>query len=192
MADVNNVSYGKPLTDGAISTAPLGSTLPTDATTKLDTKFKSLGYVSEDGITNENSPESEKIKAWGGKTVLVSQTEKPDTYQFTLIEVLNLDVLKVVYGDENVSGTLKTGITIKANAKPMQARCFVIETLLNGDTIKRMVIPNGVISEIGEISYKDDDAIGYETTIECLPDKDGNTHYEYIKGAEGTSSGEAS
>lgn len=191
MADVNNVSYGKPLTDGAISTAPLGSTLPTDATTKLDTKFKSLGYVSEDGITNENSPESEKIKAWGGKTVLVSQTEKPDTYQFTLIEVLNLDVLKVVYGDENVSGTLKTGITIKANAKPMQARCFVIETLLNGDTIKRMVIPNGVISEIGEISYKDDDAIGYETTIECLPDKDGNTHYEYIKGAE-TSSGEVS
>lgn len=191
MADVNNVSYGKPLTDGAISTAPLGATLPTDATTKLDTKFKSLGYVSEDGITNENSPESEKIKAWGGKTVLVSQTEKPDTYQFTLIEVLNLDVLKVVYGDENVTGTLKTGITIKANAKPMQARCFVIETLLNGDTIKRMVIPNGVISEVGEISYKDDEAIGYETTIECLPDKDGNTHYEYIKGAE-TSSGEAS
>lgn len=191
MADVNNVSYGKPLTDGAISTAPLGSSLPTDATTKLDTKFKSLGYVSEDGITNENSPESEKIKAWGGKTVLVSQTEKPDTYQFTLIEVLNLDVLKVVYGDENVSGTLKTGITIKANAKPMKARSFVIETLLNGDTIKRMVIPNGVISEVGEISYKDDEAIGYETTIECLPDKDGNTHYEYIKGAE-TSSGEVS
>lgn len=191
MADVNNVSYGKPLTDGAISTAPLGATLPTDATTKLDTKFKSLGYVSEDGITNENSPESEKIKAWGGKTVLVSQTEKPDTYQFTLIEVLNLDVLKVVYGDENVSGTLKTGITIKANAKPMKARSFVIETLLNGDTIKRMVIPNGVISEVGEISYKDDEAIGYETTIECLPDKDGNTHYEYIKGAE-TSSGEVS
>lgn len=191
MADVNNVSYGKPLTDGAISTAPLGTTLPTDATTKLDMKFKSLGYVSEDGITNENSPESEKIKAWGGKTVLVSQTEKPDTYQFTLIEVLNLDVLKVVYGDENVSGTLKTGITIKANAKPMQARCFVIETLLNGDTIKRMVIPNGVISEVGEISYKDDEAIGYETTIECLPDKDGNTHYEYIKGAE-TRSGEVS
>lgn len=191
MADVNNVSYGKPLTDGAISTAPLGSSLPTDATTKLDTKFKSLGYVSEDGITNENSPESEKIKAWGGKTVLVSQTEKPDTYQFTLIEVLNLDVLKVVYGDENVTGTLKTGITIKANAKPMKARSFVIETLLNGDTIKRMVIPNGVISEVGEISYKDDEAIGYETTIECLPDKDGNTHYEYIKGAE-TSSGEVS
>lgn len=191
MADVNNVSYGKPLTDGAISTAPLGSSLPTDATTKLDTKFKSLGYVSEDGITNENSPESEKIKAWGGKTVLVSQTEKPDTYQFTLIEVLNLDVLKVVYGDENVSGTLKTGITIKANAKPMKARSFVIETLLNGDTIKRMVIPNGMISEVGEISYKDDEAIGYETTIECLPDKDGNTHYEYIKGAE-TRSGEVS
>lgn len=185
MADVNNVSYGKPLIASAIAVGPLEASLPTDATTKLDTKFKTLGYISEDGVTNSNSPESEKIKAWGGDTVLVTQTEKPDTYQFTLIEVLNVDVVRLVYGDENVSGTLKTGITIKANAKPMKAKCFVIETLLN-NAIKRVVIPNGVISDVGDIVYKDDEAVGYETTIDCLPDKDGNTHYEYIKGVEST------
>lgn len=183
MADVNNVSYGKPLIASAIATASLGTTLPTDATTRLDTKFKALGYISEDGVTNTNSPESEKIKAWGGDTVLVAQTEKPDTYKFTLIEILNVDVVKLVYGDENVSGTLQTGITIKANAKPMKAMCFVIETLLN-NAIKRVVIPNGIVSEVGDIVYKDNEAVGYETTIECLPDKDGNTHYEYIKGVE--------
>lgn len=185
MADVKNVSFGKPLIAGAVAVSAFGATLPTDATTKLDTKFKTLGYVSEDGVTNSNSPESEKIKAWGGDTVLVTQTEKPDTYQFTLIEILNLDVVRLVYGDENVSGTLQTGITIKANSKPMKAKCFVIEMLLN-NAIKRVVIPNGVVSEVGDIVYKDDEAVGYETTIECLPDKDGNTHYEYIKGVEST------
>lgn len=185
MADVNNVSFGKPLIASAIAVGPLGAILPTDATTKLDTKFKTLGYISEEGVTNSNSPESEKIKAWGGDTVLVTQTEKPDTYKFTLIEVLNVGVVKLVYGDENVSGNLQTGITIKANSKPMKAKCFVIEMLLN-NAIKRVIIPNGVVSEVGDIVYKDDEAVGYETTIDCLPDKDGNTHYEYIKGVEST------
>lgn len=188
MADVNNVAYGKPLIAGAISVANVGSILPTDATTKLEKAFKSLGYISDDGLTNSNSPESESIKAWGGDTVLVAQTDKPDTYQFTLIEVLNIDVLKEVYGAENVSGTLSTGITVKANAKPMKARAFVIETLLN-NAVKRMVIPNGVITEVGDIVYKDNEPVGYETTVQCLPDKDGNTHYEYIKGQEVISSG---
>lgn len=189
MADVNNVSNGKPLIASAISVGPIGCALPTDATGKLDEKFKALGYISEDGVTNSNSPESEKIKAWGGDTVLVAQTEKPDTYQFTLLEVLNIDVVKLVYGDENVLGSLKTGITIKANSKPMRAKAFVIETLLN-NAIKRVVIPNGVVSEVGDIVYKDDEAVGYETTIDCLPDKDDNTHYEYMKGVE--ASGEVS
>ena len=38
------------------------------------------------------------------------------------------------------------------------------------------------ITEVGDIVYKDDDAIGYETTLSAVPDADGQTHYEYIKG----------
>lgn len=187
MADVNNVSYGKPQIGGGIYSAPLNSILPTDSTTELASIYKGLGYISEDGLTNENSPESESIKAWGGDTVLVSQTDKPDTFSFTLIETTNIDVLKEVYGTENVSGTLKTGITIKANAKPFKSHVLVFEVLLS-NAVKRIVIPNAIVSEVGEITYKDDEAVGYETTIQALPDKEGNTHYEYIKGLEETAS----
>lgn len=180
MSNVNNVTWGKPQIGGAVHVGTLGTVLPTDATTELDPSLKSLGYISEDGLINTNSPDSEKIKAWGGDTVLVVSTEKPDTFQFKLIEAMNIDVLKTVYGAENVEGDLETGIVVKANAKQAESFSYVIDMILKGGVLKRITIPNAIVSEIGDIEYIDNDAVGFELTIEALPDDDGNNHYEYI------------
>lgn len=190
MSNAANVSTAKPKVGGAVYSAVLGTKLPTDALTELDPAFKSLGYISEDGMTNENSPESENIPAWGGDIVGSVQTSKEDTFTYTLIEAMNVDVLKEVYGQDNVTGDLETGITIKANSQELEEHCLVVDMILKGSILKRIVIPSGKVSEIGEISYADAEAIGYETTIQAIPDSEGNTHYEYIQKTSSNGGGE--
>lgn len=185
---VANVSAGKPAVGGAIFIAPAGTTLPTDATTALASAYKALGYCSEDGLTNSNSASSAEIKAWGGDIVMTLQEEKPDEFKFTLIESLNLDVLKAIYGDANVTGSLSTGLTINATSAEPALNIWVVDMVMTGNTKKRIVIPNGKISETGDVVYKDDVAVGYEITLAALPDANGKTHIEYVKTVSSSSS----
>ena len=86
----------------------------------------------------------------------------------------------MVYGDENVTGTLASGLTVKATSEEQEQCVWVIEMNLK-DAAKRIVIPVGKVTEIGDITYSDGDVVGYETTISAYPDATGVTHYEYIK-----------
>lgn len=180
MSDSKNVTVAKPGVGGAIYKAPVGSKLPTNAIDTLDPAFVSLGYVSEDGLTNSNTLSTEDIKEWGGSVVYSAETEKSDKLKFKLIEALNTDVLKTVYGDSNVTGDLTNGITIKANSVPQKEYAWVVDTILKDGILKRIVVPNGKVTEVGDVVYKNNELVGYETTLTAFPDETGNTHYEYI------------
>lgn len=175
-----NVAAGKPKIGGSIYVAPISTTLPTAADAELGTGWANLGYISEEGVTNSNAPSSESVKAWGGDIVYVYQEDRQDDFAFTLIEAKNLDALKIVYGEDNVSGTLDTGITIKANNKEPAQFAYLIDMVING-ALKRIVIPKGKLTNLEDIVYVDNDLIGYGITITCIADESGNTHYEYIK-----------
>lgn len=59
-----------------------------------------------------------KSNAWGWRYRTYGSDRKSDTFTFTLIESLNGDVLKTVYGDENVTVT-GSKISVKANTKEL-------------------------------------------------------------------------
>ena len=180
MPDTTQVTAGKPKTGGHVWRAPIGTALPTTAIATLNGSFVDMGYISDDGVTNENSPEGDVVNAWGGTPVLMTQTAKNDKFKLKFISAMNAEVQKMVYGSTNVTGTaVATGIAVTANAKEMEDYAYVIDMIAKGDVAHRVVIPSGRPSEIGEIVYKDSDPVGYDVTLNCTADASGNTHYEY-------------
>lgn len=183
-----NVVLGKPKIGGAVFRAPIGTTLPTSADATLDAGFLPMGYVSEDGVVNSNSPSAETIKAWGGDIVKVLYTERPDEFKFTLIESKRVAVKKAVYGQNNVTGTLSTGIATNVKGDAPESGSWVID-MVEGNTLKRIVIPEAAVTELEDINYKDDETIGYGVTLTAVTDSTGVSHYEYEKTASSGSSG---
>lgn len=179
--DAQKVTVGKPKIGGAVHRAPVGTTLPTSADEDINQAFNDMGYISDEGVKKAIERSSEEIKAWGGDTVLNPQTEFTDKFTIKFIEALNLEVIKASYVDENVDGDLESGISVKVNSKEQQPVSWVIDTVMTGGVLGRLVIPYGKVTEIGEVEYVDGNPVAHELTISATPDSEGNTHYEYYK-----------
>lgn len=175
--DATNVGVGKPKVTGAAFIAPAKTTLPTDASTQLDAKFKGLGYMSEDGATIAEERDSEDISAWGGDIVYTSQTSYKETIAFTPIEI-NPEVMRAMYGKDNVK--VEEGkLSVTHNAAELPELPLVIETVPNSKTVTRYVVPRAKLTEKGDLSLNGSDPMGRELTFTALPDDKGNTMYEY-------------
>ena len=181
-----NVTAGKPNTSGAVFTAPSGTALPTSASATLNSAFKDMGFVSEDGVTKSTSISTTTIKEWGGAPVLVTQDEKIISVKLKLIEYKRKDVHSFVHGSANVTES-SGAITIVNNAADPGEQAMVIDMILRGNIPYRMVIPRGKITAIGDIVYKSNDAIAYDITIATMLDDSGNSVYEYIAAAAASS-----
>lgn len=180
----DNVTYGKPKVGGSIFIAPVGATLPTDATTALDAAFQNAGYCSDDGLENEYKIDTDTVKAWGGDVVLTVDKGREDKFSFTMIESMKPEALKMVFGDSNVTGALASGIKVDVSASDLVPHSYVFELIAKGSILHRIVVPSATLSDLDKITYKDDDAVGFNVTLTASADSNGKTHYEYYsKGA---------
>lgn len=178
---MGNVVTAKPKIGGSIFYAPVGTALPTDASTALNASFKSVGYISEDGVDNDDTITTNEIKDWSGETVLVVETGHSDEFKFTMLDAVDENAMKLRYGSANVSGAIATGITAKSNINVGEAVSIVIEMVLQEQRKKRIVIPSCKASSFETIKYKADTAIGYGVTMKATADTNGNTHYDYTQ-----------
>jgi len=153
---------------GSVHVAPLGTTVPDDATTALDAAFIDLGAITEDGIALSPSRSIEKIRAWqSAKAVRTVVTEDELSIAFSLMQ-WNADSIDLVFG----GGTFSVANTTETQYVPPAAgtideRIFVFEWV-DGDVSNRLLVPRGMVSEIGEIAVVKTSAIELAMTVEVL------------------------
>jgi hypothetical protein len=158
---------------GAVYYAATGTTLPTNATTALAAAFlaNDVGYISEDGITQSISEDITDIKAWqDGAVVRKVQTGHDVTYQFSMLETAS-DPLNAYYGNFSSNA-------VEVDGSQMPRQCWVIQVDDGGNDI-RIVIPDGQVTERGDIVYANAEAIAYDVTITAYPDGSNNKAYIY-------------
>lgn len=166
-----NVRVG--VTGGAFH-APLATTIPTNATSALNAAFKEVGYISEDGITQAIAADVSDIKAWqNGDVVRKVQTSHDLTFQFSMIET-NAESLKIYYGDPNA-----TISAVQITGDQTVREAWVLE-VTDGDNDIRVVLPDAQVTERGDVTYKNDEAIAYDVTITAYPDSNGVKAYLYM------------
>ena len=189
--NAENVSLGTPKAGGALFIAPAGTPLPTDAATELPEQYACLGCVTEDGYVLTPEADSEDIKDSEGDVVATSESKRAWSFKTTMMEHLNPDVLKVVFGEDQVTVAEDGSIAITYDALTMDEYVMVLDSILKGGRIDRLVMPRAKVAELGDVNRRKNEAIQYETTLKLLTDADGKPAYEYISAPKGASAAKA-
>lgn len=175
-----NASLGKPMAGGMVYVAPTGTALPADATTALSAAYKSVGFISDDGITNSTDTDTTTVTDAGGTTVINEISSYAESYQFAMMET-SADALGVRFETSNVK-TEGDKLTVDHKMPTGESKIYVFEILMTGNRVKRIVVPDGTITEYGDTQYHAGDAILYDVTVGANPSAliDGATSREYI------------
>lgn len=158
---------------GELYKAPFGTTAPTDATSALDSAFSGLGYVSEDGVTENWDDSVDDIVAWqNATTVRSSTTQSTLSFGLTLIETSGL-VLEAFHRGSSI--TADGGGDFHIDVKPITAdpSAWVLQ-VVDGTKLIRIHVGNGEIVERGEVMYANGEPVGYPITLRAYPDGAGN------------------
>lgn len=187
MPNNSDVRIGAPdqKVTGAIKHAPVGTALPdltdiTKAAVTLNQAFTGNEYVSEDGLTLSPSRSTTEIKDWSGSTVRKVLESFDGTLSWTMIST-NEDALSIAFGADHVTTAAATtahGAQVKAALGAYlpeeQAWVFLMK---DGDARIVIVVPDGQITEVGEVTFASNAAVGWQVTLSCYPDTDGNSIY---------------
>lgn len=161
---------------GGVYRAPLGTALPTDATSPIPAEFLDVGYIHEDGVTQSQETDTEDIVAWqNGDVVRKVQTSHDLTFTVPMIETKAI-TLGLYYNDDAA-----TDSTFQVTGAQATHYAWIID-VVDGDHVVRMCLPDGQVTEKGEVTYQNSEAVSYEITLSAYPDVDGVKAYGYVSG----------
>lgn len=172
-------------TDGLVAVTAYGDTsivLPDDASTALGADFTEVGAISEDGITEATSQERNDIFIWQGAALgrrLPGQYAK--TFTFAAAET-NLVTVGVQFPGSTITQTAE-GLTVAEKPPVTDTRSWVLHGI-DGTRALRLVVPNGEVTERGDVVWSSQNITVYEWTMSCYVDQSSVVIYRYYLDAD--------
>lgn len=154
---------------GELFFAPLGTALPTDASTALAVDFTGLGFVDENGLGENWEDSVDDIIAWQNSVnVRSARTESKLSLSFTLIETTG-HVLELFHPGSTMTDVAVDNFQMDVVAPVADPRVFVAN-VIDGSRLIRLSFPNAELVERGEVPYRNGDSIMYPITLRAYPD----------------------
>lgn len=175
--DAKNIYIGAPeqSVTGAVLTSALPATLPTDAVSAL-TGFTSSGYVTEDGVSLTWNRTTTDLRDWSLKTVRTIAESTTAEVSFSLLELSEEGAVQA-FGASAVTATAATAghgnqLAISITGEMPEAKAWVFN-VKDGERRVRLVIPNGQVTSLPDMTFVANEAIVLPVTITCYPDDNG-------------------
>ena len=175
--DAKNIYIGAPeqSVTGAVLTSALPATLPTDAVSAV-TGFTSSGYVTEDGVSLTWNRTTIDLRDWSLKTVRTLSEETSAEVSFSCLE-LSEEAAVQAFGADAVAVTAATAghgkqLAISITGEMPEAKAWVFN-VKDGERRVRLVIPNGQVTSLPDMTFAANAAIVLPVTITCYPDENG-------------------
>lgn len=167
MADFNEDAVRVGVT-GTVYLAPKGTTLPTDVTTSLNAAFVSVGFISEDALTEGLDISTERLKAWQRPVgIRTLTTDVAWTFQFSMLETTPLS-LDLFYGLDDGS-TVASGVaTTDILAWPESVQRAMVVEIVDGDVITRYAIPVVEVGDREEVNHTNTDGTMWGVTVNVM------------------------
>lgn len=149
--------------DGFVLVGDLGATAPTAASTLatlLAGGYEEVGYISTDGVTESNTRTTQALNAWQRNArVRTLTTEGSSSFALTMIET-NAAAVELYYGvapDED-------GAIVQNPGAASPRKSFIVG-VIDGDQRVLHYIPDGQVTERGDVTYVNNAPIGRQITI---------------------------
>lgn len=170
----NDTKLGLGLATGMFYHAPAGTALPTYPAETLNSAWKEVGDVTQDGITLATDKSSETIKNWANVIKRVIMTDHNETISAPLQDTIE-ETLKVVLGEDNVTiteanaehGKIIDGHLSAPSLPEPEAFLFLMK---DGDDMIAVGTKHGQITALENVGFAPNGAIVWTPTITGMED----------------------
>ena len=147
--------------DADVYIAPLGTTVPADASTAFGVGWELVGLLDGDaGFTQTRNEERNDHYAWGGILVRTSRRNFKLTVSFTALE--DNDVTRDLIWPGSSTGSLVV---------PRPTRMLIAFEMTEGATVRRLISAyEAEIDVTGDITDSESNLTRYELTATIFPD----------------------